>query len=67
MMGRMMGTPYGNWDSMPDYMQQMMQQYWGGLKPFWGLSGVMDIITQVLFIVLLIAAVRWLWKKGDKS
>jgi len=60
-----MGTTYGNWDSMPDYMKQMMQNYYGGTRSLWGLSGVIDFVIQILFVVLLIAAIRWLWKKGS--
>ena len=69
MMGHMFnGGWYGSsWDSMPDYMKQMMQQYWGGVKPFVALSAILEFIIQILFAVLLFAAIRWLWKKGDKS
>lgn len=66
MMYRMMGGSWGNWDQMPDFMREMMQQYWGGLRPFWGFGGLLDLITSILVIVLLIAAIRWLWKKGEK-
>jgi len=66
MMYRMMGNSWGNWDSMPDYMKDMMQGYYGGTRSLWGFSGLMDFVVQVLIIVLLIAAIRWLWKKGDK-
>jgi len=65
MMGNMMGSGWGNWDSMPDYMREMMQSYWGGTQPFWGVSGILDFVTSVLWVVLLIAAIRWLWKKGN--
>lgn len=66
MMGRMMmGPGWGSWDSLPDYMQQMMQSYWGGTRAVWGLSGILDFASQVLWLVLLIAAIRWLWKKGS--
>jgi hypothetical protein len=67
MMYRMMGGPGANWDSMPDYMQNMMQKYWGGVGTFWGLAGLIDFITSILLMVLIIAAIRWLWKKGDKA
>lgn len=66
MIYRMMGGSWGNWDSMPDYMQKMMQKYWGGTSPFLGLGGLLDFITSILFIILLIAAIRWLWNKGGK-
>jgi hypothetical protein len=61
-----MGWYGGNWDSAPDYMKQMMQSYWGGVQPFWGFTGVLDFIIKILIVVLLIAAIRWLWKKGEK-
>lgn len=68
MMGHMFnGGFYGdNWDTMPDYMKQMMQNYWVGTKPFLALGGILEFVTHILLIVLLIAAIRWLWKKGDK-
>ena len=66
MIMRMMGG-WSNWDSTPEFMQQMMQQYYGGLRPFWGLSGILDLVTSVLVIVFLIAAIRWLWKKGGEK
>jgi len=66
MMNRMMmGPGWGSWDTMPDYMKQMMQSYWGGTKAVWGLNGILDFLAAVLWIVLLIAAIRWLWKKGN--
>jgi len=66
MMGRMlMGPGWGSWDTMPDYMKQMMQSYWGGTQSLWGISGILDFVTSVLWVVLLIAAIRWLWKKGN--
>ncbi len=68
MMGHMFGSGWngGNWDSMPDYMKQMMQNYWGTTQPFWGVSGILDFVNQILFTVLLIVAIRWLWRKGEK-
>ena len=66
MMYRMMGGSWGNWDSMPDYMKQMMQSYWGGTQAFWGLGGIVDFVTSILLVILLVAAIRWLWKKGGK-
>ena len=68
MMGHMFNDSWygGGWDSMPDYMKQMMQNYWGGARPFVALGGVLEFVIQILFIVLLIAAIRWLWRKGEK-
>lgn len=64
MMHRMMGSAWGNWDQMPDFMREGMQQYWGGLRPFWAFGGILDLITSLLVIALLVAVVRWLWKRG---
>lgn len=68
MMGQMFarGWSGGNWDSTPDFMKNMMQQYWGGVQPFWGLAGIIDLVQEVLILILLVAAIRWLWRKGDK-
>mgnify|MGYP001583980508 CR=1 FL=1 len=63
MMGHMWGN-YGNWDQAPDYMKQMMQKYYGGTAPFLGFAGVMEFITWILLVILLIAAIRYLWNKG---
>lgn len=65
MMGR--GMMYGgDFNSMPDYMKQMMQSYYGGMRSFWGFAGFLDVATSILWIILLIAAIRWLWSKGGK-
>lgn len=42
-----------------------------GYNPTWmmggiPLVGVFNLITWVLLIVLLIALIRWIWKKGNK-
>lgn len=69
MMGHMIGRDFygSDWNSMPDYMKQMMQNYYGGLSPFGGFLGVMDFVTWALIIVLLIALIRLVWKKGDRQ
>lgn len=33
---------------------------------FW-VFGILWLVTWVLVIIVLIALVRWLWKKGDKG
>ncbi len=68
MMGHMFGNNFynGNWDSMPDYMKQMMQSYYGGMQPFWQFTGVLHFITWLLVAALLVAAIRYLWNKGNK-
>lgn len=58
---------YGtNWQNLPDFMKQMMQQYYGGFQPFWGFLGFFHLIVWVLVVVLLIGLIRWVWKKGNK-
>ena len=41
--------------------------WWAGdnAGAFW-IFGALWIVTWILVIVLLIALIRWLWKKGDK-
>ena len=58
-MGR--GMYGGDYNSMPDYMKQMTQGYYGGLRPFWGLTGLVDLVTSLLLIALLVALVRYVW------
>lgn len=67
MMYRMMGGNWGNWDSMPDYMKDMMQGYWGGARPFWAVAGIFELVMSLLVIAVLIALVRYLWKLGDRK
>ncbi len=45
-----------------------------GYNPAWMMGGawpqfvgVFNLITWVLFIIFLIAVIRWVWKKGDKK
>lgn len=40
---------------------------WGQNPTLWWLHGILAIITWVLFIAVLVALLRWLWKKGDKA
>ncbi len=56
----------GSWDQMPDYMKQMMQSYYGGLRPFSPFLGLFHLIIWVLVVILLIGLIRWVWKKGNK-
>jgi hypothetical protein len=70
----MMGNFFGNgngyageWDSMPDYMQNMMQNYYGGNQFFWQFTGVFHFVTWILLIILLVALIRWTWNKGNKA
>ncbi len=64
MMGGMMRTQFNNWDSMPDYMQQMMQSYYGGVKPFGAFIGLMELVTWVLVMALLVTLIRYFWNKA---
>ena len=65
MMGNMM-YGWGNYDSWPSYMQEMMQSYWGGMRPFMAWTWLAHLITWVLIVAVLIAAIRYLWNKGGK-
>lgn len=57
----------GDWDKMADLMAEMMTPYRaGGGLVFWQLHWVLELVTWILLIALLAAAVRWLWKKGGK-
>ena len=42
--------------------------WWGANNPglFW-FFGILWFATWILVIVVLVALVRWLWKKGDKG
>jgi len=43
----------------------MMGWAGGGNNTFWFFS-ILCFVTWILIIILLIALIRWLWKKGDK-
>lgn len=66
MMGRGLYNYGGNWDDMPDYMQKMMQNYYGNNQLLWTVSPILSFAVQILLIVLLIAVIRWVWRKGSK-
>lgn len=43
-----------------------------GYNPAWMMGGlqfvgIFNLITWVLLVILLIAVIRWVWKKGDKA
>lgn len=38
----------------------------GGSNALW-FFGILCLVTWILFIVLLIALIRWFWKKGDNE
>lgn len=55
---------------MTNFGGRMMGGEWGGgydmMNGFGGLHFLFGIITWILLIALLLALVRWVWKKGDK-
>jgi hypothetical protein len=44
----------------------MMQSYYGGMNTFLPFSGIIHFVTWLLLAALLVAAIRYLWKKGSK-
>lgn len=65
--GPVLGADSADWDSMAEMMRGMMPSYGTGLgKSFWGLHWILGVVTWILVIILLVAATRWFWKKGDK-
>jgi len=66
MMGRIMYGGLGNYDSLPDYMKQMMQGYYGGMSSLLPYTGIIHLISWILIAALLVAAIRYLWNKGGK-
>ena len=68
MMGHMFGSGYsGDWNTLPEGMRQMMNQYYGGLRPFSTLIGLFEFITWILVIVLLVSRIRYFWLKAEKK
>ncbi|OGM55956.1 hypothetical protein A3F62_05270 [Candidatus Woesebacteria bacterium RIFCSPHIGHO2_12_FULL_44_11] len=66
-MGHMFSNNYGgNWEGLPDYMQQMMKSYYGGLQPFGAVFGIFHLVSWVLVILILVALFRLVWKRGSK-
>ena len=60
-------TDSASWNNMGDVMREMMGPYRsGGGFVFWQLHWLLELITWALLIAFLVAAVRWLWKKGNK-
>lgn len=59
---------YGaNWNNLPDYMKNMMQNYMTGGGGLWfQFSWFIELVISLLIIVLLIGLIRWIWKKGNK-
>jgi hypothetical protein len=68
MMGHMFGDGYyGDWNSAPEGMRQMMQSYYGGLRPFGTLYGLMHFLTWILLMALLVSLIRYIWLKAEKK
>ena len=60
------GSNYGNWDGVPQGMQQMMQNQYSGMYGYGNLYGLGHLIFCVLIIALLVSLIRYFWKMGDK-
>lgn len=61
---------YGNesWDKDLNgglWANHPMMMGWGGTNGIW-IHSILALVTWVLIIAVLIALLRWLWKKGDK-
>lgn len=60
-------TESAEWNSMWQVMNQMMRPYQtGGGFWFWQFHWILELVTWLLVIAFLAAAVRWMWKKGEK-
>ena len=56
-----------NWGQMGDLMQKMMRPYTNGLGGYyWQINWIIELTISLLLIALLVSAIRYLWKKGDK-
>lgn len=47
------------------FRYHQMMPWFGGGTDIW-LSAFLWLVTWILIIAVLVALVRWLWKKGDK-
>lgn len=68
-MGYILGdaTASSEWGGITNLMREMMGPYRsGGGYVFWQFHWLLELVTWVLLIVLLVALIRWIWKKGDK-
>lgn len=65
------------WGASPDPQGYYDDRFWSSRPMMWGwanqnptlwwLHGILAFATWILVIIVLIALVRWLWKKGDKA
>lgn len=58
---------YGNWDSLPESMRQMMQQYYQNASPYWPILGLMQFIAWILVMALVVSLIRYFWLKGNNE
>ena len=60
------GSSNGNgWNGMADVMREMMGPYRsGGGSVYWQFHWILELATWGLVIALMVAAFRWLWRKG---
>lgn len=67
-MGYVLGNSDSNgWGQMADVMREMMGPYRsGGGYVFWQFHWLFELVTWVLLIAILVAVLRWLWKKGNR-
>ena len=56
----------GDLESMSQMMNEMMPYRFGGGGFFWQAHWLLGLITWILLIGLLIALIRWVWRKGNK-
>lgn len=62
------GSDSGKWGNMADVMREMMGPYrTGGGAVYWQFHWILELVTWGLVIALMIAAFRWLWRKGDET
>ncbi len=56
------------WGGMAEVMREMMGPYRsGGGAVYWQFHWILELLTWGLVIALLVAAFRWLWRKGDEA
>lgn len=55
-------------ETMTNIMKDMMWPYRTGAgRVYWQFHWILELLTWGLVIALLVAAVRWLWRKGDEA
>ena len=61
-----LGAENAGWGVVAEMMREMMPHKFGTGQVFWQIHWALGFIIWILVIVLLIALIRWVWKKGDK-